>query len=204
VDHLVSEHEPLTELDDVNDFMDWQAIEDLLCDIHAKHHGNSAWPPLFMFKALLLQSWHNLKDPELEKQLDRPNKDKEGNVHDSNHFTERLGGDESAVYADSTYKSRKHDEWPEEHRINNRVMKRAYRNTLLTKAQKQKNHRNAGVRCTVERVFGVFKLYYGMGQARYLGLARNAVRFGLMCFAYNLKRSIKIQRLCNPSQYSCA
>jgi hypothetical protein len=56
----------------------------------------------------------------------------------------------------------------------------------------------------VERVFGVFKLYYGMGQARYLGLARNAVRFGLMCFAYNLKRSIKIQRLCNPSQYSCA
>jgi hypothetical protein len=95
----------LTDLDDVNNFMDWQAIEDLLCDIHAKHRGNSAWPLLFMFKALLLQSWHNLKDPALEKQLDRPNKDKEGNVHESNHFTERLGGDESAVYADSTYKS---------------------------------------------------------------------------------------------------
>jgi len=62
-DHLVSEHEALTELDealteldDVNDFMDWQAIEDLLCDIHAKRRGNSVWPPLFMFKALLLQS----------------------------------------------------------------------------------------------------------------------------------------------------
>jgi IS5 family transposase len=126
-----------------------------------------------------------------------------GNVHDANHFTERLSGDESAVYADSAYKSRKHDEWPEERGIDNRVMGRAYRNTPLTKAQKQTNHRNADVRCTVERVFGVFKLYYGMGQVRYLGLARNAMRFGLMCFAYNLKRGINIQRLCNPSQYSC-
>jgi hypothetical protein len=203
-DHLVSEHKPSTELDDVNNFMDWQAIEDLLCDIHAKHRGNSAWPPLFMFKALLLQSWHNLSDPALEKQLDRPNKDKEGNVHDSNHFTERLSGYESAVYPDSAYKSRTHDEWFEQRGIDNRVMGRAYRNTPLTKAQKQKNQRNAGVRCTVERVFGVFKLYYGMGQARYLGLARNAVRFGLMCFAYNLQRGINIQRSCNPSHYSCA
>jgi IS5 family transposase len=83
-------------------------------------------------------------------------------------------------------------------------MERAYRNKPLTKVQKQKNRRTAGVRCTVERVFGVFKLHYGMGQARYLGLARNAVLFGLMCFAYNLKRGISIQRSCKPSQYSCA
>ena len=59
--------------------MDSQAIEDLLCDIHAKRRGNSVWPPLFMFKALLLQSWHNLSDPGLEKQIDWPNKYKEGN-----------------------------------------------------------------------------------------------------------------------------
>jgi IS5 family transposase len=126
-----------------------------------------------------------------------------GNVHDSNHFTELLSGDESAVYADSAYKSRTHDEWLEERGIDNRVMGRAYRNTPLTKAQKQNNQINAVVRCTVERVFGVFKLYYGMGQARYLGLARNAVRFGLMCFTYNLKRGINIPRSCNLSQYSC-
>jgi hypothetical protein len=44
-DHLVSEHKALTILDDVNNFMCWQAIEDLLCDIHAKRRGNSAWPP---------------------------------------------------------------------------------------------------------------------------------------------------------------
>jgi IS5 family transposase len=70
-DSLTFEHEALTELDDVNDVMDWQAIEDILCDIHAKRRGNSAWPPLFMFKALLLQSWYNLIDPKLERLLVR-------------------------------------------------------------------------------------------------------------------------------------
>ena len=33
----------------------------------------------------------------------------QGNVHDSNYFTERLDSDESAVYTDSTYASEKHD-----------------------------------------------------------------------------------------------
>jgi IS5 family transposase len=70
-DDLVSEHKTLKELDGVNYFMGWPAIEDLLCDIHAKRRSNSACPPLFMFKALLLQSWHNLSDPGLEKQLAR-------------------------------------------------------------------------------------------------------------------------------------
>jgi IS5 family transposase len=68
-DDLVSEHEALTELDDVNGLMDWQAIEDPLCDIHAKRRGNSAWPPLFIFKALLLQSEYTISDPALENQL---------------------------------------------------------------------------------------------------------------------------------------
>ena len=47
-DELVTEHDALTELDDVNALMDWQAIEDILRDIHAKRRGNAAWPPLFM------------------------------------------------------------------------------------------------------------------------------------------------------------
>jgi IS5 family transposase len=85
-----------------------------------------------------------------------------GNVHDSNHFTQLLSGDELAVYADSAYKSKKHDDWLADHGIDNRVIGRA----PLTPTQKKKNQRNAGVRCTVERVFGVFKLRYGMGQAR--------------------------------------
>ena len=55
-DGLTAEHEALTELDDINKLINWKAIEHLLGDIHAKRRGNSAWPPVFMFKALLLQS----------------------------------------------------------------------------------------------------------------------------------------------------
>jgi hypothetical protein len=39
-DDLVLGHDALTEPDDVNNFMHWQAIEDLLRDIHAKRRGN--------------------------------------------------------------------------------------------------------------------------------------------------------------------
>lgn len=249
-DSLTTEHEALTELDDINELIDWEAIEHLLGNIHAKRRGNSAWPPMFMFKALLLQSFYNLSDPRLEKllvrdllfrrfvglsladsvpdhssiwrfrqllekeglmdsllaeinrqlsiqglyirageisiidasviqaQRNRPNKDKDGtniqdpeagwnvkqgsdgkrkstygfkahanvdedgfikataftagNVHDSNHFTNLLSGKESAVYADSAYKSQKHDEWLEDHHVDNKVGARAYRNTPLT------------------------------------------------------------------------
>ncbi len=38
-DHLVSEHKALTELDDANELMDWQAIEQILRDIHSKRRG---------------------------------------------------------------------------------------------------------------------------------------------------------------------
>jgi IS5 family transposase len=256
-DSLTSEHEALTELDDINELMDWEAIEHLLGDIHAKRRGNTAWPPVFMFKALLLQSWYSLSDPKLERllvrdlffrrfvglsladsvpdhssiwrfrqllgkqglmaallveinrqlgiqglyirageisiidasviqaQRNRPNKGKDGNntqdpeaswnvkqgsdgkrkstygfkahanvdedgfikataftagnVHDSNHFTDLLSGKGSEVYADSAYKSKKHDDWLEDHYVNNKVVDRAYHNTPLTLEQKKRN-----------------------------------------------------------------
>ena len=125
-------------------------------------------------------------------------------MHDSNHFTDFLSGKESEVYANSAYKSKKHDDWLEVHYVNNNVVDRAHRNTPLTHEQKKKNQLNSGTRCTVERVFGVLKLNYGMGQARYLGLARNSIRFGVMCLAYNLRRGANINKSCETSHYSCA
>jgi IS5 family transposase len=50
------------------------------------------------------------------------------------------------------------------------------------------------VRCTVERTFGVLKRLYGLGKARYLGLARNQARVSLIAMAHNLKRGANIQR----------
>jgi transposase, IS5 family len=55
----------------VHALIDWDRIEGMLSCIHNKSKGEQAWPPLMMFKALLLQSWYNLSDPQLEKQLAR-------------------------------------------------------------------------------------------------------------------------------------
>lgn len=306
------DHVALHELDGVNDLIDWSSIENLLSEIHAKPRGEKAWPPLLMFKALLLQSWYKLSDPGLEKQLARdllfrrfidldisepvpdhssfwrfrqiltscslmddllneineqlaeqslyirqgevsiidasvieakqcrPNKRKEGtstqdveaawnvksgsdgkrkstygfkahinveeeglikstdytagNVHDSNCFIDLLSGKESAAYADSAYPSKEHDKWLREQGVKNRLIRRAYRNRPLTQEDKQFNRSHSGTRSIVERVFGVLKLHYAMGKARYLGLARNRTRFELMCVAYNLKRGAAIQQ----------
>ena len=100
-----------------------------------------------------------------------------GSVHDSNCFTDLLAGDESAVYADSAYQSQKHADWLSQQGIGNRVTKRAYRNRPLTAEDRLFNRTHSGVRSTVERVFGVLKLHYGMAKARYLGIKRNRTRF---------------------------
>jgi hypothetical protein len=39
----------------------------------------------------------------------------------------------------------------------------------------------------------VLKLHYGMGQARYMGIARNAARFAMMSMAHNIKRGFAFQ-----------
>lgn len=70
-DALQVDHAALRELDEVESLIDWSSIERVLSGIHNKSRGEQAWPPLLMFKALLLQSWYNLSDPQLEKQLAR-------------------------------------------------------------------------------------------------------------------------------------
>ena len=70
-DALAANHKALTELDDVHNLLDWSRIEKLLSDVHANKKGEKAWPPVMMFKAMLLQTWYNLSDPQLEKQLAR-------------------------------------------------------------------------------------------------------------------------------------
>lgn len=321
-DALATNHKALTELDDVHTLIDWTRIEKLLSGIHAKKKGEQAWPPLLMFKALLLQSWYALSDPQLEKQLardllfrrfvglslaspvpdhstlwrfrnhaevarlqkiilaeineqlaaqsliikqgeisivdasvieaqrNRPNKDKHGhntqdpdaaynvkagsngrrkttygykthvnvdedgfvkameftagNVHDSQVFTPLLSGKEKAVLADSAYASAATHAWLAVRGIENGVLDRAYRNKPLTPAQKQRNRNLSRVRCIVERVFGVMKLHYGMGKARYCGLARNTMRVAFICMAYNLKRGALLRHEIEPVRESYA
>jgi len=311
-DAFIYQHEALTELDDLNQLIDWKSIESQMNTINNNPMGEKAWPPLVMFKILLLQSFYNLSDPACEKQLardllfrrfvnlsltdpvpdhstiwrfrntlnkngilqklldninhqlnsqgliikngqasiidatviqaknNRPNKnakgentqDKDasynvktasdgkrkttygfkahvnvdedgfilaqtlttGSLHDSNVFEDLLTGSEEAVYADSAYKSQKHDQLLKSKDIQNRVLHRAYRNKPLSEQQKSHNKLASQVRYVVERTFGVLKKYYGLGQARYMGIARNQARLTIICIAHNLKRAVNIQR----------
>ena len=70
-DSLVSDHKVLHDFDDIHKLINWQKIEQRLAGIHNSRCGNRAYPPLMMFKALLLQVWHEMSDSQLEKSLAR-------------------------------------------------------------------------------------------------------------------------------------
>jgi len=59
-------------LDKIDQFVDWRNIEKLLKKKYKKivsADGRPAYPPLPMFKLLLLQRWYGLSDPGLEEAL---------------------------------------------------------------------------------------------------------------------------------------
>lgn len=49
--------------------IDWGPIEEELEGLYPSKRGRPSYPPLMMFKALLLQSWYQLSDPALEEAI---------------------------------------------------------------------------------------------------------------------------------------
>lgn len=68
-DAVVAERRPVRRdrLSEVHGLLDWQPFEGLLAGIHAAARGEAAYPPLMMFKLLLLQRWYDLSDPAMEE-----------------------------------------------------------------------------------------------------------------------------------------
>jgi IS5 family transposase len=56
-------------LSEISRLLDWSRFEALLSEIHSSRRGEPAYPPLVMFKVLLLQRWYDLSDPEMEEAL---------------------------------------------------------------------------------------------------------------------------------------
>lgn len=50
--------------------IDWQPVGALLGSLYPSRKGEPAWPPLAMFKALLLAVWYDLSDVKLAEALD--------------------------------------------------------------------------------------------------------------------------------------
>lgn len=57
-------------LDKVNNLVDWKPIEKILSNIYNSSRGPKSYPPLTLFKALLVQTWYDLSDYQLEEALD--------------------------------------------------------------------------------------------------------------------------------------
>jgi IS5 family transposase len=49
--------------------VDWGALDRELDEVYASRRGRPGYPPLCLFKCLLLQQWYRLSDPELEEAL---------------------------------------------------------------------------------------------------------------------------------------
>jgi IS5 family transposase len=53
----------------INEQIDWRPIEQMLEGLYPSRRGRPSYPPLLMFKALLLQQWYGLSDPGLEESI---------------------------------------------------------------------------------------------------------------------------------------
>lgn len=56
-------------LERICELLDWEPIEQLLSEVYAATEGRPAYRPLVMLRALMLQQWYSLSDPELEEAL---------------------------------------------------------------------------------------------------------------------------------------
>src|SRR4051812_24124419 len=59
-----------TALDEIAAVVDWAELDRLLSGLSASAKGEPGWPPLALFKALLLATRHDLSDVRLAEALD--------------------------------------------------------------------------------------------------------------------------------------
>jgi IS5 family transposase len=57
-------------LDELHDLIDWTPVQRQLAVVSSSAKGEPAWPPLALFKAMLLAMWYDLSDVKLAEALD--------------------------------------------------------------------------------------------------------------------------------------
>ena len=97
-------------------------------------------------------------------------------------------GDERSLYADKGYDTKSRRAALKAAGAKDRISHRPNKHHPLTKRQEQRNDGISLRRAPVERVFAIAKRLMGWRRVRYIGLARNAGHFDLLCTAINLKR----------------
>lgn len=114
--------------------------------------------------------------------------------HDSQHISDVLTGEETALYADSAYGSGEYRQTLQELDIEDHILEKAQKNKELTKEQKASNRTKSRIRSRVEHVFGHWKLRHGFEQVRYNNLRANRLDAFFHAIAHNLRRGLFLSK----------
>jgi len=99
------------------------------------------------------------------------------------------------VYADSAYMDKQRSEELAARGVHDGIVQRRVRGQAeLTEAQQAHNRTASKVRALVEYAFA-WMGQMGYGKARYRGLRRNGLDFGLTALACNIKKSLSLLSL---------
>jgi IS5 family transposase len=112
--------------------------------------------------------------------------------HDATYFEELTAGEKTAVYGDTAYRSAAREAGLEQRGVLAGIIhKRVKGQTRLVPADRRRNRWLGRIRAVVEHPFAWIK-NMGHRRTRYRGRLRNALDFGLVAAAYNLKRSFSL------------
>ncbi|WP_419600153.1 IS5 family transposase [Thiolapillus sp.] len=111
-------------------------------------------------------------------------------VHDSQVFDEVLDEENSgrSVWADSAYRSEKQEKQLKEKGYTSRIHYKGTRARALNKREQTANHARSKTRVRVEHVFGDQSNTQGGILVLTKGMARAAVKIGMMNLTYNMRR----------------
>jgi transposase, IS5 family len=121
----------------------------------------------------------------------------EASVHDSQKLDDVLDKSNTSneVWADSAYRSVETEAKLKERGFKSRIHRRAARNHPLSDRQKAANTTRSRVRARVEHVFGDQENAMGGIFVRTIGIARAAVKIGMMNLVYNMRRLVSLERV---------
>jgi Transposase domain (DUF772) len=158
-------------LDRIEQGFDWSAFEALLSPIHGSAAGAPGYPPLTMFRIVLLQQWHTLSDPGAAT------------------------GCRSAVFVACRWTWRRQT-MPRSGGFARRSTSLAWPRSSSPRSTGSSTpavSSSSAARWSM-RPSSQVKRWYGMSRVRYLGLARNACHLQFAAMAMNMKRALVMMR----------
>jgi len=120
----------------------------------------------------------------------------DASVHDSQVVEQLLDESDAGteLHADSAYRSSEIEQTLKGRRVISRVHEKAYRNQPLTETQIRSNRTKSRIRARVEHVFGYITNSMKGFHIRAIGILRARSIIGLINLAYNIVRSVQLQR----------